>query len=1053
MVSNDVRLIEIAFPLKQASLDSVHEKNVRHGHISTLHIWPARRPLAAARAAILATLLPDPGDSKERRKLCDSIGGMVVKSVNPDQRATEKTEGGILRWLGREPKGNKKKKEAFDALVEQRERKLANFRQQILEANGNLPPKVYDPFSGGGAIPLEAMRLGCEAYANDLNPVSVFLLNATLKYPQLIGDDKLPLPDFILDDPVFMEEYSEVYPNAKKNQPLSLLENKTLDVGLAWHVRAWGRWVLREAKKRFAKHYPAYAAYAPLDPSAPFEPKEDVLVPLDKNGEPDIEALNRDFGETYLQDEKNPRWILRPTVAYLWARTATCTNPECRKTVLLLKTKWLCKNKSGKRAILECQTDNGEISFKAINDVPVPKGSDKEKKESDQKLGKGFMSRTGARCPYCNNILSMDDLKRQGKTGQIGAMPTAVVFEGKNGKEYRAIRPEELEAARISPEEIEEIFKDVPFGIPEEKIVEDAKRNTWCVHYGLNEFNDLFTSRQLAALGTLVSVTRKAFVELENEKYGYDEKWREAIAAYLTIVFDKIADYNSSICSWHNSREIIGHTFARFALPMMWDFVESVWLNDVGGAYLSQLDWVCRYIDSACQSLKYSSNVEISQRSATEDTHQQFSAIITDPPYYDAIGYSVLMDFFYVWLKRLTHDTLLAKDLFAKELAPKWDHAKEDGELIDDASRHGNDRETSKKAYEDGMAKVFQTCHDNLADNGRFVVVFAHKNPDAWETLASAIIRSGFMVTASWPIQTEMGNRMRGLSSAALSSSVWLVCKKRPASARPGWDNMVLAEMEENITEKLREFWDAGIRGPDFVWAATGPALAAYSSHPIVKKTSVQGESLGVNEFLSHVRKMVVNFVVGRLLANNTLSDSEEEHMDGVTAYYLLHRNDFGMEEAPAGACILYATACGLTDRDLEVGYRILKRKGSSANEEDDDEIEDDTSAVSGGKMALVSWSSRKHQSLGLEAPGGGEVPLIDRLHKLMHLWKAGDVAKVDAYIDSFALRGSEIFKQLLQALTELSQNSERNLLESISNHLNGKGLKQRQMVSIDLEK
>lgn len=199
---------------------------------------------------------------------------------------------------------------------------------------------------------------------------------------------------------------------------------------------------------------------------------------------------------------------------------------------------------------------------------------------------------------------------------------------------------------------------------------------------------------------------------------------------------------------------------------------------------------------------------------------------MTDPPYYDAISYCDLMDFFHVCLRRLTHG--LSPDIdaaFRQPLGLKWDHGANDGELVDDPSRHGWDRARSKAVYEDGMYRTFSACNAALEADGRFVVIFAHKHPNAWETLVSAIIRAGFVVDASWPIQTEMGNRARALSSVALASSVWLVCKKRPATARPGWDNVVLEAMRANIHQRLRAYWDAGIRGPDFVWAATGPAL------------------------------------------------------------------------------------------------------------------------------------------------------------------------------------------------------------------------------------
>jgi hypothetical protein len=413
------------------------------------------------------------------------------------------------------------------------------------------------------------------------------------------------------------------------------------------------------------------------------------------------------------------------------------------------------------------------------------------------------------------------------------------------------------------------------------------------------------------------------------------------------------------------------------------------------------------------------------------------------------------MDFFYIWLKRSLKGLSPGLDHpFKETLSPKWNNEKNDGELIDDASRHGGDKAKSKAVYEDGMVRVFQGCGNALKSDGKMVVVFANKQPDAWETLVSALIRSGFVVDGSWPIQTEMSTRMRAKSSAALASSVWLVCKKRPATARPGWDNKVMEEMRANIATSLREFWDAGIRGPDFVWAATGPALEAYSKHPVVKKANDAGKTMEVSEFLSHVRRMVVDFVVGQMLTSD--GDGADldvaDRMDAPTAYYLLHRHDFGMEEAPSGACILYATSCGLSDRELETSWDILVRTGSSSGGQDEDEekedadqdaeADSDSASESGSKVKLKTWAQRKHKGMGYEAPGGQPVPLIDRIHRLMHLWRAGDVLKVDEYLDEHGLRRQELFRRLLQSLIELSPagSEERSLLESLSNHVQAKG-------------
>ena len=405
------------------------------------------------------------------------------------------------------------------------------------------------------------------------------------------------------------------------------------------------------------------------------------------------------------------------------------------------------------------------------------------------------------------------------------------------------------------------------------------------------------------------------------------------------------------------------------------------------------------------------------------------------------------MDFFHVWLRRSTHELSdEVGSVFCNALGPKWDHDCNDGELIDDASRFDGDRDRSKRNYEDGMARSFRSCHAALRPDGRLVVVFANKQPDAWETLVGALIRSGFVVDGSWPIQTERGSRNRAIGSSALSSSVWIVCKKR-LDARPGWDNIVLKEMRSNITQKLRDFWDAGIRGPDFVWSATGPALEAFSKHPVVKKANAPDQLMTVSEFLREVRRMVVDFVVGRVLTRGGGQEAATG-LDDVTTYYLLHRHDFGLDEAPIGGCILYALSCNLSDAALVNQHDLLvqgKTKTGDVLETDDaaeDASEDPEETGGGAKVKLKPWHRRQSRNLGLEAPGGRPAPLIDQVHKLMHLWRAGDQVKVNDYLDTRGLSRNALFNQLLQALIELAvpASEERSLLEAVSNHLTARG-------------
>jgi adenine-specific DNA methylase len=1018
------RLIERGFPLKQASLDSVHEKNVRHGHISTLHIWPARRPLAACRAALIATLLPDPGDPEERRRLIERIGGRVVpkiekKKVNgkPVEIEREETIGGILHW-GRESDPD-----------------MQFFRDEIRKAYGGRAPRVLDPFAGGGAIPLEAMRLGCEVTAIDINPVAWFILKCTLEYPQKLAGQKRPLPEFVLHDRDFMESFLKAQGfkgatlrtqleriglgeenSAPQPAPASSgrkaggaqsgfelgVDSRLFEADLAWHVRAWGWWVLQRAKADLERFYPTIDG--------------------------------------------------KPTVAYLWARTVKCKN--CRATMPLLKTKWLCK-KDNKRVLLKVEPNADKtgpvFSILSGDDAATQGGNGAQRREYDKKLSAGTMSRSGAICVCCAlPSMKMEDIRFEGKAGRLGETITAVVVDSPDGKDYRLPTDKEIRLAAAAENEVDRTFSQLPFGVPNEptpKGGSGASRAFSADAYGFDKWSKMFTPRQLLALGTMVRHTCAARDELNSLELNGD--WIEAVTAYLACGIDRLADFANINTQWKIDVPTINHAFVRFAIQITWDFAEGNPIGEIAGSYSMCLDRVITGLEIGASFTRKEGTAYVELASATSDMPET-DLVVTDPPYYDAIPYSDLMDFFYVWLRRSLHGTSSRIDkAFDAPLGPKWNPEKNDGELIDDSSRFGGDKAASKAAYEDGMYRAFQACDRALVPNGRMVVVFANKNPDAWETLVSAIIRAGFVVDGSWPMQTEQPSRTRGQSSAALSSSIWIIGRKRPEAARPGWDNRVLDEMRENIYTQLREYWDAGIRGPDFVWAATGPAMEAYSKHPVVKKANEPNATMEVSEFLRAVRRIVVDFVVGRVLTHNG-DATVTSGLDDVTTYYLLHRHDFGMDEAPIGACILYAISCGLSDHDLADRHEILQKTGGQAESEDEEvgepapeDANDEAEEGTGSKVRLRPWNRRIRKSMGYDggAAAGKPAPLIDQVHRIMHLWKAGDLVRVDEYLEARGLRRNALFHQLLQALIELAPagSEERSLLESISNHISSR--------------
>ena len=1043
------RLSESTLPLRQVSLDSVHEKSVRHGHISTLHIWPARRPLAACRAMLLATLLPDPGDGEGRQSIGQRMAGRLVPKPlkgGGEDPELKVTSGGILHW-GRQDGPD-----------------LARFRAEIKGAFGGRAPRVLDPFSGGGAIPLEAMRLGCETFASDLNPVAWFILRCTLHYPRLVGKAVRPLPVFALRD----REFAEALVKSRGARTKVAIRNALTRLGhedgqdvqltsdglaggetsadLAWHLRAWGLRVLGNVRRDLASRYPTYAEFVPVPPrgrrrlAVPvrtrYKTRPPRLLKPDAEGQVNVDGLNAEFDSLYLEADSNPRWVAKPVVAYLWARTAECGG--CRAEIPLLKTRWLCK-KPGKRIRLTIvRRDDHGIDFSVETEVPGGPGSAAQKRRHDQALGAGTMSGSGVECLNCGSVTKMAELRAQGRAGRLGSRMTAVVVNGQAGKEYRTPTESDIRAATVSRDVLDALYADLPFGMPDEptpKAGVGASRAFSVDGYGFDSWSKLFTDRQLLTLGTFVREIRAAKEQMD----GYPTEWREALSAYLACALSKLTDYSSAMCSWHNGRETLRQTFARFALPMVWDFCEVNPLSDTTGGFKGMSDWVTRYIDHALPAVAEAPLPEVEARSAIAEQPRNLDLICTDPPYYDAIPYSDLMDLFHIWLRRTLHGLSPEFDaVFADPLGPKWASDAGDGELIDDASRFGGDRDASKHNYEDGMERAFRRFHEALRDDGRLVVVFANKNPHAWETMVCGLIRAGFVVTGSWPIQTEMQTRQRAMSSAALSSSIWLVCRKRSTNARPGWEAPVLAAMRQKITHQLRDFWDAGIRGPDFVWSATGPALEAFSRHPVVKRADDPGKVVTVEEFLRSIRRMVVGFVVGRLLAQDNGSAGE---LDDVTTYYLLHRSDFGLEAAPVGACILYALSCNLSDADLS-GSRDLVARGKQGSGGGHDDRDTDAPKISGSEARLKWWNERRTPDLGRATADGGAPPLIDCVHRVMQLWRTGEQARVDAYLEERGLWKHELFASVIQAVLELAESGsdERGLLEKIQNHLRGGG-------------
>lgn len=1044
-MSNDStpRLIEVLMPVEQASIISPKEKNVRSGgYISTFHVWPARRPLAACRAALLATLLPDPGNSVERAKLLRLIGGDIVTG-NKERKDDEgnvileeerTVEGGLLRW--NTPDCDE----------------MEDLRKAIAECAGGEAPRVFDPFAGGGAIPLEAMWLGCDVSASDLNPVAWLLLKGTLQYPQAYADKKWPLPSFVNEWPDFVEDmYSGKRKKRKAAEKAHFTDSRqlhfhdtkgtegeeqafSLDAELQWHVKAWARWVLDRARADLAERYPVV------------------------NGE--------------------------PTVAYLWARTVRDIQTEGR--IPLLKTFMLARKKGKRRALLPVADDkNKVVVFKLLKEEQLATPSKRQKVIDDHPnlaawgvteatleafLGKGTKSDAGVWSPFAGGrpdlvALTMNEIRDQGRRGLMDIQMTAVCVEvaipGKKRqteKQYRLPTADELSAALPDEHELEDAFEGVPFGIPDEATPVGGGRKAsraFAVHkYGFTKWRDLFVPRQLLAAGVFVKHTREAIAAIRQN----DPEQAEALAVYLTAIFGRFIDYSSMQCSWEASGAEVKHTVAGYKLPIVWDFAEANPLSERDRYYAGGIRAVCDAIGAFSRVAKPAAgppNLRCVSSLKMELQHQDIC--FTDPPYYDAIPYADLMNFFRIWQKRIVGDfNEEFREVFERP-SPTWNVEEQDGELIDDDARHGGDVEKSRQAYEDGMARAFERSLNVLKDDGRMVVVFANKEVDAWQSLIAALIRSGALVTASWPIQTEMVNKVTQ-KRANLSTSVWIVCRKRDTGAAAGWDEHVLQEMRDALLGPreelggkniLRYFFDVGVRGADFLWAALGPALAVYSAHPYVKKT--EGGVMSVRDFLDEVRNLVLHFALGALKGFDDLQTGDGDtdfELDAVTQYYLLHREAFGFDAVLAGVCILYANAVGKTDRELQMVWNVVeqggkkkaKRRKKAATVDSDEPGEVLNSHAKADKFQLVPWAERAEDgSLGDNRPNH-PAPLIDKLHRLMLLLKQNRADEVQAKYEEWGLSGDPVFPRVMQAIRELAlkdhQAEEQRLVESLASQL-----------------
>jgi putative DNA methylase len=1005
------RLIEVDLPIKRISAHARREKSIRHGHLSTLHIWWARRPLAACRAVICGALWPDPADPFCPAAFIDKAREEMLSWTSHEHQ----------NLLGGEscPRFEKARQNRawFDDPVQLRGALLdfiADFAnwdnstvpeylatsraltQAAHEALGGAPgtrPLVVDPFCGGGSIPLEALRVGADAFASDLNPVPVLLNKVVLEYIPKYGQR------------------------------------------LADEFRKWGEWIKDKAEKELAEFYP---------------PESDGNKP----------------------------------VGYLWARTILSEAPSEDDTpveVPVFRSMWLSSKPKRRFAFRWLRDEKGRVRTETVQ-VTYANTTVRTVRRplfevfqpaSPSEVEKGTSAGGAVTCPVTGFTISVERVREQLKARTGGGSDARMLCvittpENTSGRVYRLPARSDLAVTIAAATELRHRIKQHHSDV---SLIPDGELNHLrgffnVVLYGITTWGDLFTPRQALSLSHLVSLIKKVGGKIDDREFG------AAVETCLAMVLGRCADKCASVVVWNIPAEKIEHVFGRQALPMVWDFAEANILSSIGWG--GACEWVSKVLEHNAKCAMRSGTAAVASATAQPLPDDTADAVITDPPYYAAIPYADLSDFFYSWLKRSLGD--VHPDLFRLALAPK------DDECVQLSHRAAMYRHKDGAWFEQMMTKACAESRRVAKPSGISVVVFANKETSGWEAMLAALISSGWIITGSWPIDTERSGRLRAMDSAALASSVHLVCRPREnpdGSVRMDevgdWRD-VLTELPRRIHEWMPRLAEEGVVGADAIFACLGPALEIFSRYSRVEKAS--GEAVALKEYLEQVWAAVAKEALVLVFKDaDTASFEADARLTAMWLWTLNAANgangkgesaDEESEEESEGS----AKKPKVTGFILEYDAARKIAQGLGANLEQMGslvEIKGDTarllpvaerarSLFGKGEGKLSSKRRSKEPQLDLfkvledaESDGNfadasvsrpGET-VLDRIHQSMILFAAGRAEAVKRFLVDDGVGRDQRFWRLAQALSALypSNTDEKRWVDGILARKKGLGL------------